>query len=308
MNTRIIKNEQKRKEIEKKEKKRKKKIHGKIIKKIILVIFITFLICLLYARFIEPNMLFVNEYKLESKIIDNAYHGLKIIHFSDLHYGSTITSKNIDKIIDKINELKPDLVFFTGDLIEQNYNVSNKDIEILTKSLKKINTNLGKYAIIGNHDYYEKSFKNILNNAEFKILNNDYDLIYYKSNIPISVYGIDDYLYGTPSLEKYNDNEFLSSSYKILLLHEGDYIEKIKDNSFYNFDLILGGHSHNMQVNIPFVKSFFLPDGCQNYYGSYYKVNNSDTYISNGIGTSTLKLRFLNPPSINFYRIQKIDS
>ena len=77
----------------------------------------------------------------------------------------------------------------------------------------------------------------------------------------------------------------------------------IKD---YNVDLVLSGHSHNGQINIPFIKKYFLPKGSRKYYDNYYKVQDTDLYISSGIGLSRLNLRMFNKPSINFYRINKI--
>ena len=88
--------------------------------------------------------------------------------------------------------------------------------------------------------------------------------------------------------------------YKILLTHEPDII----DNTNI-FDLVLAGHSHNSQINLPIIRDFTKIDGAKKYYLPYYKVNNTNLYISGGLGTSNYKLRFLNKPSINFYRIVK---
>ena len=95
-----------------------------------------------------------------------------------------------------------------------------------------------------------------------------------------------------------NDN----IDYKIILVHEPDYIDTI--TSKYDIDLVLAGHSHNGQINIPFVKNFILPYGSKKYYENYYNVDNTPLYISSGIGESRINLRFLNKPSINFYRIK----
>ena len=84
-------------------------------------------------------------------------------------------------------------------------------------------------------------------------------------------------------------------------MHEPDYIEKLN----YNYDLALAGHSLNGSINIPFIKKFFLEDNAKDYYKPYYKVNNTDFYISNGIGVSNINFRVFNTPSINIYRILK---
>ena len=75
------------------------------------------------------------------------------------------------------------------------------------------------------------------------------------------------------------------------------------ENKEYNFNLALAGHSHNGQINIPYVKKFWMPPGARKYYEPYYKINNTDFYISSGIGSSTLEIRLFEHPSFNFYRL-----
>ena len=88
--------------------------------------------------------------------------------------------------------------------------------------------------------------------------------------------------------------------YKILLLHEPDFIE---DVNYQEFNLILAGHSHNGQVRLPFIGALYTPDGSKKYYDEYYDLGKSKLYISSGLGTSTINFRFFNRPSFNFYRL-----
>ena len=88
--------------------------------------------------------------------------------------------------------------------------------------------------------------------------------------------------------------------YKILLLHEPDYVNEI---TYQNYDLILAGHSHNGQVTPPLIGAIIKPNGAKKYYDEYYSLNSTDLYISSGIGTTKLDFRLFNHPSINFYRI-----
>ena len=103
-------------------------------------------------------------------------------------------------------------------------------------------------------------------------------------------------------MEYFTNNEDIN--YKIILCHEPDYIDKILKD--YDVNLVLSGHSHNGQINIPYIKKFFLPKGSRKYYDNYYRVKDTDLYISSGIGVSRLNLRMFNKPSMNFYRITKI--
>ena len=89
-------------------------------------------------------------------------------------------------------------------------------------------------------------------------------------------------------------------NYKILLTHYPDSVTSVLK---YNFDLIASGHSLNGQVRLPFIVGIVLPNGAKKYYKEYYKLNNTDLYISSGIGTSQISFRLFNRPSINFYRL-----
>lgn len=303
MNTREeISKQRKKEEIKERRKENRRKLRRRL-KLFIWLIVLTIILTVVYARYIEPYKLVVKEYLIATKKdISENYNGLKIVHFSDLHYGSVIKEKELIKVVNKINELKPDLVFFTGDLVDNKYKMKKDDAVILKKYLSMIKSNLGNYAIYGNHDLANKYYEDIIKDSNFILLDNNYELIYNKDNDPILVYGLEDALLQTPSLQKYTD-DLNNYKYKIILIHEPDYIYEFINN--YNFDLILSGHSHNGQVKIPFIRPLYLPKGCKKLYSPYYKINNSDIYISSGIGTSLLKLRFNNTPSINVYRLWK---
>ena len=104
-----------------------------------------------------------------------------------------------------------------------------------------------------------------------------------------------------------NTKEYLSSlsedklpNYKILIMHEPDSLDSIKDISF---DLVLAGHSHLGQVRIPIIGSIVTPEGAKKYKDEYYQKGNTDLYISGGIGTSKVSFRLFNRPSFNLYRL-----
>ncbi len=82
-------------------------------------------------------------------------------------------------------------------------------------------------------------------------------------------------------------------------MHEPDYIDDLTDNKF---DLILAGHSHAGQIRTPF-GGIFIPEGAKKYHNSYYRLENSDLYISNGLGVSNYNFRLFNTPSYNIYRL-----
>ena len=92
----------------------------KIIRFILISILIISLI-LIYARYIGTTGLITKEYKIETRSIPESFDGLKIVHFSDLHYLRITNKDTLKKITEEINQINPDIVFFTGDLIDKDF-------------------------------------------------------------------------------------------------------------------------------------------------------------------------------------------
>lgn len=278
---------------------------------IILIFLLSVALLLLYSRFIGTSGLVINEYKITKKNLPNELHGLKIVHLSDIHYGRVINKKNINKIIDKVNLTKPDIVVITGDLLDKHRPLTLEEAEKLGKSLKKINATTGKYFISGNHDAVHENVDVIIEQAEFTNLNDTSQLIYFKSLKPILISGMSTNLVGNQSvstkMNKINqyidENEGLNQDnivYRIMIMHEADFIKKF---DYKTYDLILAGHSHNGQIRLPFIGAIYLPEGSKEYYDHYYKLNNTHLYVSSGIGTSKYDFRLFNKPSFNLYRL-----
>lgn len=267
--------------------------------------FITFL----YALFIGSKGLKVKEYKIEIENLPKEYHGLKIAHITDIHYDESINKKELEKVKDTINALKPDIIVFTGDIAT--YNLTNEEIEEVSEVMSEMKASIGKYAIKGNHDYDFEKWELLFENCGFTNLNDTYEVIYKDETTPIVISGISTNLYGTKNikdkiepiyeyLNSFSESDANMPIYSILLLHEPDFIEKIDYNKF---DMVLSGHSHNGQVRVPFIGALYTPVGSKKYYDEYYRVDNTDLYISSGIGTTYLNVRLFNKPSFNFYRL-----
>ena len=284
----------------------KKHSHFKII--LFCILFIVF-ICtiLLYSRYIGTSGIFIKEYRIENKELSNDFYGLKIVHLTDIHYGKTTFKKELENIKNEINLTKPDIVVLTGDLIDKDTIIKESDITILSEFLKGIDANIGKYAIKGNHDYKFKNWDIIIDNGEFKNLNDNYDLIYTNTTESILISGVSTNVYGKDKITdklkntfEYLDTTEKKPNYTILLIHEPDFIDDI---DYSKFNLILAGHSHNGQVRLPFIGAIIKPNFAQKYYDEYYKIKTTDLYISSGIGTSEIKFRLFNRPSFNLYRL-----
>ncbi len=284
-----------------------------LIKKIFLlliILIITFFSFALYAYYVGTKGIFIKEYKINDKNIKDNFYGFKIVQISDIHYGRTVKKKELEKIVNKINEVKPDIVILTGDLIDMDTKLDSKMIHDIEEVLSKIKTTTFKYAILGNHDTMFNEWSSIIENSGFINLNDTYDLIYYKDNNSyIMLSGLSSVTNHkkslTDKLKKTNDymdnlKEDEKPCYRILAVHEPDILDKF---DYKDYDLILAGHTHKGQVVIPGIKPLFLPSYGKKYYNDYYNLNGTYLYISSGIGTTKLDFRLFNRPSFNLYRL-----
>ena len=276
--------------------------HKEKFTKVFKVVFtIAFIITsfLLYSRYVATSGIVVREYSKVYDKLPKEYYGLKIVHITDIHYGSTTFKKELNSLKKKVNILKPDIVVFTGDLIDKDYKYSNEDISFITDILSNIDSTIGKYAVNGNQD--KEIYEDIIKKSGFTLLNNTSNLIYKSVNSPIYINGIDSTLKGRDDIksafEKSNKNIFT-----ITLMHETSSIDTILDQ--YDVDMILAGHSRNGQIKLPFIGPVFRSNGSTKYFDEYYSVKNTDVYVSGGIGTNEIPLRLFNRPSINLYRLR----
>lgn len=252
---------------------------------------------IIYSRYIATTGIQIKEYSVINNKIPESFKGFKVVHFSDLKYGSTTDQKYLKKLVNKINELNPDIIIFTGDLVSSNYKLTDNDKKSIIENLNKLDPKIDIYSIRGDNDINE-TYNSIITQTKIIEINNLNKLIYYKGDTPIMLIGLDDSINGNQSLDmafNYEENNY----YKILITHEPDTYEKIKDK---NIDLFLAGHSLNGQVRLPFIGSIYTPTGAKKYYDSKYKIDNTEIYISNGLGTSKIPYRLNNRPSINLYR------
>ena len=282
-----------------------KKSKLKIFLYILLSIILFAGLVIVWSRFISTRGLDVKEIKIVNEKLPSSFYGFKIVHFSDVHYGKTIDKNSFNKIVEKINLIKPDLVVFTGDLIDKDTEINDKLIEDLTTLLSKIESTHGKYAIKGNHDYTSDSFIEIIQNSDFTLLENNYDLVYNDINEYIYIGGLSSSIKTEIDYEKtldyFKQENVNKDIFSIMLLHEPDNIDNLLN--LQKMDLALAGHSHGGQVRIPFIGAITKVKGALKYSEEYYKINDTKLFVSYGLGTSTYPFRFMNKPSINFYRL-----
>lgn len=277
--------------MEKEKEKKKEKSKMKII---IIVILLLIAITFVYMRFIATSGFIIKEFNVTSEKLPKGFNGVKVIHLSDIHYASVGEAK-LNKAVEEVNTMKPDIIVFTGDLYDEFSNLTEDMENKIINALSKLNAPLGKYAVSGNHDYKYDRFTDIITKSGFTYLENETKLIYYNDETPIEIIGYPDEREANP-----NYDLELSDYFKIALIHEGDSWEHIKDKGI---DLTLAGHSHGGQVRLPFIGCLIKVDGGKKYCEKHYTNNDSELYVNFGLGETEFKLRSFNKPSINMYRL-----
>jgi len=284
----MVTREEKNKKIRKKINREKNINYSRNLVKIFLLIGFMFVTIFLTIRYVGTNFIKTKEIIIRDSNIPMSFHGKKILHFSDLLYGSTINNNKLEKLKKEFKRIKPDIVIFTGDIVNKNYSLSKEELEELKIFFKNIPYTIGKYAVKGDLDL--TTFDLIMNEANFTILDNEYKLVYHEDNTPISLIGFNS---NNINFDKINKEE-INNLYKITLIHNYDYY-----NQSFNSNVVLAGHNLNGEIYIPYYQGLL---GNNKYNKSYYEINNSKIFISNGLG-SIHKLRMFNHPSINVYRL-----
>ena len=260
--------------------------------KIIKNLFIIFILLAIFVRFYGVSQIVTKEYSIISKEIPRGFDEMKIVQISDIHYGTTINESSLKKMVNKVNQLKPDIIVFTGDLVAKGINPTDKIKAEITVNLSKLKAPIGKYAIASNEDLESDSFYDLITNSGFTLLNNEAKLIYNNDDEPIELVGI----------SNINNKIELTDNYKIALIHKPDDFDNIKND---NYNIVMAGHNHGGIIRLPFLGGLINIEGAKKYHNDYYEIDNTKLYVSSGLGTSNINFRIFNQPSINLYRFYK---
>lgn len=255
--------------------------------------------------------------------LPSAFDGLRIVQISDLHLGSFGTNRDpLKEAVELINEEKPDLVFFTGDLVN-NFAGETRGWEDI---LGKIKAPMGKYSILGNHDYgdyttwssdqrKEANFKSILSanrRLGFKVLRNE-SVNIEKDGQAIALSGLENW--GHPPFPQYGDLEKTWSGvgdapFKILLSHDPDHWEA-EVMGKKDYDLTLAGHTHGMQFGVSVGNFSWSPAKYKfKRWAGLYAEGPQFLYVNRGLGYLGMPARIGMPPEITVFTLQtgKVES
>jgi predicted MPP superfamily phosphohydrolase len=260
----------------------------------------------------------VKKVELAFKDLPAEFNGLTITQISDIHSGSWDDKAEVERAVKIINEQKSDLIFFTGDL------VNNRADEMLPwiDTLCKLKAPMGKFSIFGNHDYGDytqwnsakekfdnlQKLKSIHSEIGFKLLLNE-NLKIEKNNSFIDLIGIENW--GAGGFSKYGDFEksiaaVTENSFRILLSHDPSHWEQQVMNHQKHVHLTLSGHTHGMQFGVELGSFKFSPVQLRypRWAGLYYE-NEKYLYVNRGLGFLAFPGRVGIWPEITVFKLLK---
>jgi uncharacterized protein len=242
----------------------------------------------------EAEQIKVERIVLRTDKIPGEVGALKIVQISDVHLGLIVQKRRLGKILAEVGKIKPDMLVSTGDLVDGQLN----HLGGLVDPLKEVRPPLGKFAIMGNHEFYAGIDTSVrfMEKAGFTVLRGKGVTVGGLINV-VGVDDITDRAYGHPQIqEKVLLAGLPRDKFTLLLKHR-----PVADRDAVNlFDLQLSGHTHKGQV-FPFryVTRWFFP-----MYNGYFELSKtSRLYASRGSGTWGPPIRFLTPPEVTLIEL-----
>lgn len=250
-----------------------------------MVVFLSFV--LVVYGFLDAQRIRVKKLEVQTEHFLPNNGKIRIVQISDVHVGIIIREKRLEVLLDRVREANPDILVSTGDLLDGE--IDNVMPE--AQQLVAINPKYGKYAIMGNHEYYAgiKRSVEFTRSAGFVILRDDAVQV-----AGINIFGADDITGRRSGMTKDNPHFQKSLAERsdnfVLLLKHQPYV-----NDREKFNLQISGHTHGGQI-FPFglVTRFFFPHN----YGYYELGKNRLLYVSRGTGTWGPPVRLFAPPEI----------
>jgi len=280
------------------------KNHPKAIRRLTILFLLLALVSLgAWSVFVEPNRLVIHSEILNIKGWPSSLDGLKIAAIGDIHGGSPFINENkLRDIVALTNAQHPDLIVLLGDyMVRSQFYRSQLAPEQMTAILKDLKAPLGVFAVLGNHDWYfdgervRKAFETdgitVLENESAELRD---------GNQLIALVGLADAWTRPQDIEGTIANVPMGVPV-IAVTHNPDSFVQLPTR----VSLLLAAHTHGGQVNLPIVGRLIVPSNYgQKYAAGHVEENGKHLFVTTGIGTSILPLRFRVPPEIAILTIQ----
>ena len=241
----------------------------------------------------------VHKVKINFKNLPEAFNGLKIVQLSDIHTGSYADTEALSRAFDMAMELKPDIIFFTGDLV----NDKVTETEGFLPVYQKLRAPMGVFSILGNHDYGDyaewtslrekkenlEALKEVHKRAGWRLVMNEHVALE-KNGQQIALIGIENWG-GNLHFPKYGRMDLAYAGtdkypFKMLLSHDPSHWDKQVKLQYKDVDLTFSGHTHGFQfgIEIPGVIKWSPSQWVYKQWAGLYNNNNQYIYVNRGLG------------------------
>lgn len=264
----------------------------------------------LYAGEIERHWIDVVERDVTLSGLSSEIEGMRVVQISDIHMDDFTEPFFLRDVVERINQLKPDAVFLTGDFVTS-AKAPNTTAHEAAWQCARILADLEckrLYAILGNHDVNSGASEvyDALNKSGIIVLRNSY-LPIERGNGRLWLAGLDDAMVGHPNLDIAIPERIrnVRNEPVILMCHEPDYATVIQAHpAGQSVDLMISGHTHGGQVRLPFIGALVLPPLGRLFVEGLFELGRMKLYVNRGIGTIQVPFRFDCPPEITLFTLR----
>lgn len=255
------------------------------------------------AFYYEPSGLEVHRYAIELSDWPVEQDGLSIALLSDLHVGSPFYGLDkLEEVVATVEAERPDIVLLAGDyMIGGVFGGTVTSPEEVAPVLARLDTPLGVYAVLGNHDWWYDGprVKRAFDDAGIRLLDNRIHTIR-SGRFSFRLLGLGDFWEDPPDVAELVSRLPDDGLPVISFTHNPDVFPEVPAR----VALTLAGHTHGGQARFPFLGAPIVPSSHGQRYASGHVVENGrHLFVTTGLGTSIFPVRFRVPPEIAMLRL-----
>ncbi len=235
-------------------------------------------------------------YTLHHPAIPPSINGMTLTQISDIHMGRWVKPHHIKELCTHVNQLEPDLVLLTGDYVGYN----KQDIARCADALSSLKPT--SFAVLGNHDYWADAdlAQAMFEPTPIKLLTNEM-VVHSHNETEINIIGVDDHVTGHANVAQAFQDHDPSQRFGLTLNHVPSIAPECAAAGGH---LILSGHTHNFQFNIPRLTNRLAQSFGVKYYAGPYKIKESILYINRGLGSASWPWRIRAMPELTHITLQ----
>lgn len=226
------------------------------------------------------------------------FTGYRIALVTDMHRGPVVPPWWLERVAERVAALAPDLVVLGGDFVSH----AKSDLHDLQPILARYTAPDGTVAVLGNHDHWvgAAAVADVIRRAGAELMHNRHRLIR-RGDAALAIAGVDDFTHGAVRPREAL-RDVPADVPRVLVSHNPDLVEYLPAD--LRVDLVVSGHTHNGQVHWPIIGPLTVPSQFgRRYMHGLRRVGECWIYVSAGVGSSAMPLRWGNPPELPVIRL-----